>query len=74
MAKITVDGTTYQTDDLTDNAKAQLASLQFLEVQIRKLRDEISIFKTAREAYKASLGRGLRDSAALAVTSDNSSI
>ena len=34
MPKITVEGLEYNTEDLTDNGKAQLASLQFLEVQM----------------------------------------
>ncbi len=55
MPKITVDGTEYQTEDLTDNGKAQLASLQFISVQAKKLRNEISIYSTAREAYKSAL-------------------
>jgi hypothetical protein len=55
MAKITVDGTEYNTEDLTDNAKAQLASLQFLEVQMQKLKNEISVYQTARAAYAAAL-------------------
>ena len=37
MPKITVDGIDYNTEDLSDNGKAQLASLQFLEVQMAKL-------------------------------------
>jgi hypothetical protein len=31
MPKITVDDIEYNTEDLSDNGKAQLASLQFLE-------------------------------------------
>lgn len=55
MPKITVDGIDYNTEDLTDNGKAQLASLQFLEVQMKKLQNEIAVFQTARAAYLASL-------------------
>ena len=51
MPKITVDGVEYHTEDLTDNGKAQLASLQFVEVQVRKLRNEIAVFETARQGY-----------------------
>lgn len=51
MPKITVDGIEYHTEDLTDNGKAQLASLQFLEVQMQKLRNEIAVFETARQGY-----------------------
>lgn len=51
MPKITVDGVEYNTEDLTDNGKAQLASLQFLEVQMNKLKNEIAIYQTARNTY-----------------------
>ena len=51
MPKITVDGIEYNTEDLTDNGKAQLASLQFLEVQMNKLKSEIAVYQTARSAY-----------------------
>lgn len=55
MAKITVDGTEYETDGLSDNGKAQLASLQFLEVQMQKLKSEIAVYQTARKAYGKAL-------------------
>ena len=55
MPKITVDGVEYNTEDLSDNGKAQLASLQFLEVQMNKLQNEISVFETAKRAYVAAL-------------------
>lgn len=55
MPKITVDEIEYNTEDLSENGKAQLASLQFLEVQMNKLKSEIAVFQTARSAYVASL-------------------
>ena len=55
MPKITVDGIEYNSEDLSDNGKAQLASLQFLEVQLNKLQSEIAIYQTARQAYAAAL-------------------
>ena len=55
MPKITVDGIEYNTEDLSENGKAQLASLQFLEVQMNKLKAEISVYQTARAAYVAEL-------------------
>lgn len=55
MPKITVDGVDYNTEDLSDNGKAQLASLQFLEVQMRKLRNEIAVYETARRSYATAL-------------------
>ena len=47
MPKITVDDIEYNTEDLSDNGKAQLASLQFLEVQMSKIKSEIAVYKTA---------------------------
>ena len=55
MPKITVDGVEYNTEDLSDNGKAQLASLQFLEVQMNKIKSEIAVYQTARNSYTASL-------------------
>ena len=55
MPKIKVDDVEYNTEDLTDNGKAQLASLQFLEVQIQKLRSEVAVYQTARNSYVTEL-------------------
>jgi len=55
MPNITVDGIEYNTEDLSDNGKAQLASLQFLEVQMNKLQNEIAVFQTAKAAYTSAL-------------------
>ena len=55
MPKITVDGIEYNSEDLTDNGKAQLASLQFLETQMNKLKSEIAVYRTARSSYVAAL-------------------
>ena len=55
MPHITVDDVEYNTEDLSENGKAQLASLQFLEVQMQKLQAEIAVYQTARSAYIAEL-------------------
>ena len=55
MPKFTIDGMEYNTEDLTENGKAQLASLQFLEVQMSKLKSEIAVYQTARNSYIAAL-------------------
>lgn len=55
MPKITIDDIEYNTEDLTENGKAQLASLQFLEVQMNKLKAEIAVYQTARNAYVTAL-------------------
>ena len=55
MPKITVDNIEYNTEDLSENGKAQLASLQFLEVQMNKLKSEIAVYQTARNSYSSAL-------------------
>lgn len=55
MPKITVDNIEYNTEDLSDNGKAQLASLQFLETQMSKIKSEIAVYQTARVAYVNAL-------------------
>ena len=59
MAKITIDGIEYNTDNLSDNAKAQVASLQFNEAHMNRLRNELAIADTARMAYSAALKKEL---------------
>lgn len=61
MPKITVDGIEYNTEDLSENGKAQLASLQFLEVQMNKLKSEIAVYQTARSTYVLALKGELKD-------------
>ena len=55
MPNITVDGVEYNTEDLSENGKAQLASLQFLEVQMTKIKSEIAVYQTARNTYMGAL-------------------
>jgi hypothetical protein len=61
MPTIKVDEIEYNTEDLTDNGKAQLASLQFLEVQMNKIKSEIAVYQTARNSYIASLKAELEE-------------
>lgn len=55
MPKITIDDIEYNTEDLSDNGKAQVASLQFLEVQMKKINSEIAVYETAKAAYISAL-------------------
>lgn len=55
MPKFTVDGIDYNTEDLTENGRAQLASLQFLEGQMQKIRQEVAVYQTAQAAYAQAL-------------------
>ena len=60
MPKFTVEGIEYNTEDLS-NGKAQLASLQFLEVQMNKLKSEVAVYQTARNSYIAALKAEVED-------------
>lgn len=55
MPSITLDGIRYNTEDLTERGRAQLASLQFLETNLKKLKNEISVYQTAQASYVAAL-------------------
>jgi len=55
MVKIVIDDTEYETEELDTNAKAQVASLQFLDSHMQQLRNEISVFETAKRAYQKAL-------------------
>lgn len=62
MAKIKIDDVEYDTDDMNDNAKAQVASLQFNEAHMNRLRNELAIADTAKIAYVNALKRELESS------------
>ena len=47
MATITIDEVQYELEELSDEAKAQLESLQAVEVRIAKANEEIAILQTA---------------------------
>ena len=58
-AKITVDGVEYALSDLTENAKSQLANIQFVDAQIQQLNSEWAVSDTARIGYAHALKREL---------------
>ena len=55
MAKITIDNKEYDTDSLSENAKAQLSSLQFVQAEINRLNALLAISKTAQVSYTRAL-------------------
>ncbi|WP_031596670.1 DUF6447 family protein [Ferrovum myxofaciens] len=59
MAKITIDNTEYEFDSLSDEAKAQLSSLQFVGTEMERLKAQIAVFQTARMAYSRALKEAL---------------
>ena len=55
MPNIKINGLHYNTEDLSEQGKAQLASLQFLEVQMQKIKQELAVYQTANAVYRSSL-------------------
>ena len=53
--KITVDDVEYNLSDLSDNARAQLVNIQFVDAQIQQLNNEWAVADTARIGYTAAL-------------------
>ncbi|QFY41387.1 hypothetical protein F6R98_01070 [Candidatus Methylospira mobilis] len=51
MAKINIDGKEYEFDDLSNEQKGQILSLQFVETELQRLEAQIAVFKTAQMAY-----------------------
>jgi hypothetical protein len=56
MPTITIDNKDYDTDTLSDSAKAQLTSLQVTDAEIQRLNIQLAIAQTARNAYAKALG------------------
>ena len=57
--KITIDGKEYLIEELSDEAKAQLGNLNFVDQKIAGLQQEIAIMQTARNAYARALASAL---------------
>ena len=53
--KITIDDVEYDLKDLSDDAKAQLANLQFVDAQLQQLNNEWAVSDTARIGYTNAL-------------------
>ena len=53
--KITIDEIEYKLSDLSENAKAQLANIQFVDAQIQQLNNEWAVADTARLGYTNAL-------------------
>jgi ribonuclease HII len=56
---ITIDGKEYVFDDLSDEARAQLVSLQVTDQEIIRLEQQQKIAQTARNAYAQALSAAL---------------
>lgn len=58
--KITIDNVEYIIDELSDNAKAQIANINFVDSRIQQLDNEWAISDTARIGYTNALKAELK--------------
>ena len=59
MTTITIDNIDYDADKLSDEAKAQLVSLQFCDQELARLQAQSAALQTARMAYAKALQAAL---------------
>ncbi len=57
--KITINGTEYALDSLSENAKAQLSSIRFVDAQLQQLNGELAVADTARIGYTRAFKKEL---------------
>jgi hypothetical protein len=59
MPIIKIDNVDYDTDTLSDEAKAQLLSMQFCDQELARLQAQAAAYQTARQAYANALKQAL---------------
>ena len=59
MPNITIDNQNSDVDSLSDEAKAQLGSLQFVDAELARLNAQAAVLQTARIAYANALNAAL---------------
>ena len=65
MPIIKIDGKDYERDTLSDEAKAQINSLQFVNAELQRHNAHIAVLQTARKAYSKALNEALAASTTL---------
>ena len=55
MPNIKIDNQDYELDQLSDETKAQLASMQFCDQELARLQAQAAAYQTARIAYAKAL-------------------
>jgi hypothetical protein len=59
MATLKIDNKEYDLDTLSDECKAQLASIQFVEQELARLQAQAAALQTAKAAYLQALQKSL---------------
>ena len=58
---ITIDDKDYNLDDLSDECKAEIQSLQFCEGEIARLNSQLAVAGTAKIGYQRALAKLLEE-------------
>ena len=58
---ITIDDKDYNLDDLSDECKAEIQSLQFCEGEIARLNAQLAVAGTAKIGYQRALAKLLEE-------------
>ncbi|PPC76685.1 hypothetical protein C4K68_14180 [Pokkaliibacter plantistimulans] len=66
MPSINIDNKEYDLDTLSEEAKAQIASIQFVDQELARLQAKAAALQTARNAYVNALKGLLPENASLA--------
>ena len=59
MSTFTIDGKEYNLDSLSDEAKGQIVSIQFVDAELARLQAQAAALQTARIAYSKELQKHL---------------
>ena len=76
MPKIVIDEIEYNTENLTENGRGQLASLQFLQAKMIDIQNTLAIYRTAQKVYLSVLEEELKNTGITPIseqTNDNDS-
>ena len=62
MSKVKFNDKEYELEELSDTAKANITSLQFVQNEIKVLQARIAVYKTAESGYMNTLREELSNS------------
>ena len=57
---VTIDSVDYPVEDLSENAKAQIINIQFVDQRLQQLNNEWAVADTAKLAYASALKNELK--------------
>jgi hypothetical protein len=59
MTIININGKEFELEKMSDTAKVQVATIQFVDAEIARLNSQLAVFQTAKIAYGRALDEQL---------------